>query len=114
MTTIKLPQSFRDQIDEWLYVMRWTTNKSREASPVLFVARAVFSAVQGLFVILRCVAIWWGVDWLMVALEAPQQSEQMLTRLALAGWGSAGDGGCRATDFLLARFSWRDFTSKCF
>ena len=87
MTTIKLPQSFRDQIGEWLYVMRWTTNKSREASPVLFVARAVFSAVQGLFVILRCVAIWWGVDWLMVALETPQQSEQMLTRLALLAGG---------------------------
>ena len=87
MTTIKLPQSFRDQIDEWLYVMRWTTNKSREASPSLFVARAVFSVVQGLFVILRCVAIWWGVDWLMVALEAPQQSEQMLTRLALLAGG---------------------------
>ena len=87
MTTIKLPQSFRDQIGEWLYVMRWTTNKSREASPALFVARAVFSVVQGLFVILRCVAIWWGVDWLMVALEAPQQSEQMLTRLALLAGG---------------------------
>ena len=87
MTTIKLPQSFRDQIDEWLYVMRWTTKKSREASPALFVARAVFSAVQGLFVILRCVAIWWGVDWLMVALEDPQQSEQMLTRLALLAGG---------------------------
>ena len=87
MTTIKLPQSFRGKIDEWLYVMRWTTNKSREASPALFVARAVFSAVQGLFAILRCVAIWWGVDWLMVALEAPQQSEQMLTRLALLAGG---------------------------
>jgi len=87
MITIKLPQSFRDQIDEWLYVMRWTTKKSREASPSLFVARAVFSVVQGLFVILRCVAIWWGVDWLMVALEAPQQSEQMLTRLALLAGG---------------------------
>ena len=87
MTTIRLPQSFRDQIDEWLYVMRWTTKKSREASPSLFVARAVFSVVQGLFVILRCVAIWWGVDWLMVALEAPQQSEQMLTRLALLAGG---------------------------
>ena len=87
MTTIKLLQSFRDQIDEWLYVMRWTTNKSREASPALFVARAVFSVVQGLFVILRCVAIWWGVDWLMVALETPQQSEQMLTRLALLAGG---------------------------
>ena len=87
MTTIKLPQSFRNQIDEWLYVMRWTTNKSREASPALFVARAAFSVVQGLFAILRCVAIWWGVDWLMVALEAPQQSEQMLTRLALLAGG---------------------------
>ena len=87
MTTIKLPQSFRDQIGEWLYVMRWTTNKSREASPALFVARAVFSVVQGLFIILRCVAIWWGVDWLMVALEDPQQSEQMLTRLALLAGG---------------------------
>ena len=87
MTMIKFPQSFRDQIDEWLYVMRWTTKKSREASPALFVARAVFSAVQGLFVILRCVAIWWGVDWLMVALETPQQSEQMLTRLALLAGG---------------------------
>ena len=87
MTTIKLPQSFRDQIDEWLYVMRWTTNKSREASPALFVARAVFSVVQGLFVILRCVAVWWGVDWLMVVLEAPQQNEQMLTRLALLAGG---------------------------
>ena len=87
MTTIKLPQSFRDQIDEWLYVMRWTTNKSREASPALFVARAVFSVVQGLFVILRCIAIWWGVDWLMVALEDPQQSESMLTRLALLAGG---------------------------
>ena len=87
MTTIKLPQSFRGKIDEWLYVMRWTTNKSREASPALFVARAVFSAVQGLFAILRCVAIWWGVDWLMVALEDPQQSEQMLTRLALLAGG---------------------------
>ena len=87
MTTIKLPQSFKDQIGEWLYVMRWTTSKSREASPALFVARAVFSVVQGLFVILRCVAIWWGVDWLMVALEAPQQSEQMLTRLALLAGG---------------------------
>ncbi len=87
MTTTKLPQSFRDQIDEWLYVMRWTTNKSREASPALFVARAVFSVVQGLFVILRCIAIWWGVDWLMVALEDPQQSESMLTRLALLAGG---------------------------
>ncbi|MCY3669380.1 MAG: ABC transporter ATP-binding protein [Gemmatimonadetes bacterium] len=87
MTTIRLPQSFKDKIDEWLYVMRWTTSKSREASPVLFVARAVFSVVQGLFVILRCVAIWWGVDWLMVALEDPQQSEQMLTRLALLAGG---------------------------
>ena len=87
MTTIKLPQSFKNKIDEWLYVMRWTTNKSREASPALFVARAVFSAVQGLFAILRCVAIWWGVDWLMVALEDPQQSEQMLTRLALLAGG---------------------------
>ena len=87
MTTIKLPQSFRDQIDEWLYVMRWTTNKSREASPALFVARAVFSVVQGLFVILRCVAVWWGVDWLMMVLEAPQQNEQMLTRLALLAGG---------------------------
>ena len=87
MTTIKLPQSFRNQIDEWLYVMRWTTKKSREASPALFVARAVFSAVQGLFVILRCIAIWWGVGWLMVALEDPQQSEQMLTRLALLAGG---------------------------
>ena len=87
MTTIKLPQSFRDKIDEWLYVMRWTTQKSREASPTLFVARAVFSVVRGLFVILRCAAIWWGVDWLMVALEAPQQSEQMLTRLALLAGG---------------------------
>ena len=87
MTTIKLPQSFRDQIDEWLYVMRWTTNKSREASPALFVARAVFSVIRGLFVILRCVAIWWGVDWLMVALKDPQQSEQMLTRLVLLAGG---------------------------
>ena len=87
MTTIKLPQSFRNQIDEWLYVMRWTTKKSREASPALFVARAVFSVVQGLFIILRCVAIWWGVDWLMVALEDPQQSEQILTRLALLAGG---------------------------
>ena len=87
MTTIRLPQSFKNKIDEWLYVMRWTTNKSREASPALFVARAVFSAVQGLFAILRCVAIWWGVDWLMVALEDPQQSEQMLTRLALLAGG---------------------------
>ncbi|MDE2735632.1 MAG: ABC transporter ATP-binding protein [Gemmatimonadota bacterium] len=87
MTTIRLPQSFKDKIDEWLYVMRWTTSKSREASPALFVARAVFSVVQGLFVILRCVAIWWGVDWLMVALEDPQQSEQMLTRLALLAGG---------------------------
>ena len=87
MTTIKLPQSFRDQIHEWLYVMRWTTKKSREASPALFVVRAAFSAIQGLFVILRCVAIWWGVDWLMVALESPQQSEQMLTRLALLAGG---------------------------
>lgn len=87
MTTIKLPQSFRDQIGEWLYVMRWTTKKSREASPALFVVRAAFSAIQGLFVILRCVAIWWGVDWLMAALESPQESEQMLTRLALLAGG---------------------------
>ncbi len=87
MATIKLPQSFRGKIDEWLYVMRWTTKKSREASPALFVARAVYSAIQGLWVILRCVAIWWGVDWLMVALEDPQQSEQMLTRLALLAGG---------------------------
>lgn len=87
MTTIKLPQSFRDQIHEWLYVMRWTTKKSREASPALFVVRAAFSAIQGLFVILRCVAIWWGVDWLMAALESPQESEQMLTRLVLLAGG---------------------------
>ena len=87
MTTIKLPQSFRDQIGEWLYVMRWTTKKSREASPALFVVRAAFSAIQGLFVILRCVAIWWGVDWLMAALESPQESEQMLTRLVLLAGG---------------------------
>ena len=41
-TTGLLPQSFRDNLAEWLYVMRWTTAKSREASPALFVARAVF------------------------------------------------------------------------
>ena len=74
-------------MDEWLYVIRWTTRKSREASPALFVARAVFSVIHGLFVILRCVAIWWGVDWLMAAIEEPQQSEQLLTRLALLAGG---------------------------
>ncbi len=74
-------------MDEWLYVIRWTTRKSREASPALFVARAVFSVIHGLFVILRCVAIWWGVDWLMAAIEEPQQSEQVLTRLALLAGG---------------------------
>ena len=86
-TTGFLPPSFRDSMDEWLYVLRWTTAKSREASPALFVARAVFSVVHGLFVILRCLAIWWGVDWLMAALEDPQQSGQMLTRLALLAGG---------------------------
>ena len=105
MTTIKPPQSFRDQIGEWLYVMRWTTNKSREASPVLFVARAIFSAVQGLFIILRCVAIWWGVDWLMVALEAPQQSETDADSAGAAGRGPIGGGDYRETDCLLARFT---------
>ncbi len=74
-------------MDEWLYVIRWTTRKSREASPALFVARAVFSVIHGLFVILRCAAIWWGVDWLMAAIEEPQQSEQVLTRLALLAGG---------------------------
>ena len=74
-------------MDEWLYVLRWTTAKSREASPALFVARAVFSVIHGLFVVLRCLAIWWGVDWLMTALESPQQSRQMLTRLALLAGG---------------------------
>ena len=83
MATGLIPRSFRDNLDEWLYVLRWTTAKSREASPALFVARAVFSVIHGLFVILRCLAIWWGVDWLMAALEDPQQSGQMLTRLAL-------------------------------
>ena len=87
MATIERPQSFRNKMDEWLYVMRWTTRKSREASPPLFVARAVFSVVRGLFVILCCVAVWWGVDWLMAALESPQQSEQMLIRLALMAGG---------------------------
>ena len=87
MTAIERPQSYRNRMDEWLYVMRWTTLKSREASPALFAARAVFSVVQGLFVILCCVAVWWGVDWLMAALESPQQSEQMLTRLALLAGG---------------------------
>ena len=87
MTTTRQPRSFRDKLDEWLYVIRWTTAKSREASPALFVARAVFSVIHGLFVILRCVAIWWGVDWLMAAIEEPQQSEQMLTRLALLAGG---------------------------
>ena len=53
----------------------------------LFVARAVFSVVHGLFVILRCLAVWWGVDWLMAALEDPRQSGQMLTRLALLAGG---------------------------
>ena len=86
-TTGLLPQSFRDNLAEWLYVMRWTTAKSREASPALFVARAVFSVSHGLFVILRCLAIWWGVDWLMAALEDPRQSQQMLTRLALLAGG---------------------------
>ena len=74
-------------MDEWLYVLRWTTAKSRQASPALFVARAVFSVIHGLFVILRCVAIWWGVDWLMAAIEDPRQSGQMLTRLALLAGG---------------------------
>ena len=82
-TTGLIPRSLRDSLDEWLYVLRWTTAKSREASPALFVARALFSVVHGLFVILRCLAIWWGVDWLMAALEDPQQSGQMLIRLAL-------------------------------
>ena len=86
-TTRLLPRSFRNQMDEWLYVMRWTTAKSREASPALFVARAVFSVIHGLFVVLRCLAIWWGVDWLMAALEDPQQSREMLTRLALLAGG---------------------------
>ena len=36
MATIERPQSFRNKVDEWLYVMRWTTRKSREASPALF------------------------------------------------------------------------------
>ena len=47
MATIERPQSFRNKMDEWLYVMGWTTRKSREASPPLFAARAVFSVVQG-------------------------------------------------------------------
>ena len=68
-------------------MIRWTTAKSREASPALFVARAVFSVIHGLFVILRCAAILWGVDWLMAAIEEPQQSEQVLTRLALLAGG---------------------------
>ena len=82
-TTGLIPRSLRNSLDECLYVLRWTTAKSREASPALFVARALFSVVHGLFVILRCLAIWWGVDWLMAALEDPQQSGQMLIRLAL-------------------------------
>ena len=82
-----IPRSLRDSLDEWLYVLRWTTAKSREASPALFVARAVFSVVHGLFVILRCLAIWWGVDWLMAAIEEPEQSQEMLTRLALLAGG---------------------------
>ena len=86
-TTRLLPRSLGNQMDEWLYVMRWTTAKSREASPALFVARAVFSVIHGLFVILRCLAIWWGVDWLMAAIEDPRQSGQMLTRLALLAGG---------------------------
>ena len=80
MTTTRL-------LPRWLYVMRWTTAKSREASPALFVARAVFSVIHGLFVVLRCLAIWWGVDWLMAAIEDPRQSGQMLTRLALLAGG---------------------------
>ncbi len=86
-TTGIIPRAFRDSLDEWLYVLRWTTAKSREASPALFAARAVFSVVHGLFVVLRCLAVWWGVDWLMAALEEPQQSQQMLTRLALLAGG---------------------------
>ena len=82
-TTGLIPWAWRDSLDEWLYVLRWTTAKAREASRGLFVARAVFSVVHGLFLILRCLAIWWGVDWLMAALADPQQSGQMLTRLAL-------------------------------
>ncbi len=87
MATGLIPRSFRDNLDEWLYVLRWTTAKSREASPALFVARAVFSVVHGLFVILRCLAIWWGVDWLMAAIEEPELSQEMLTRLALLAGG---------------------------
>ncbi len=99
-------------MDEWLYVIRWTTAKSREASPALFVARAVFSVIHGLFVILRCAAIWWGVDWLMAAIEEPQQSEQVLTRLALLA------GGLLATEAVGRQLAlWlvrgQRFTSNC-